>query len=570
MRVKPLLSKINPDTFIEDYLQAHGVDNVNLYLEPDKSCLDRPEDYPNMAEGEMLLNKAIHNDWRIGLLVDVDCDGCCSATLIRQFLNSFDIDPTIYIRKGKAHGLRKSATEDVVPVIIDDGIQLLIVPDAGSNDTPECKELLSNGCQVLVLDHHKIGVDNPYAVVINHHLLDKWRGLETGQVYHNIQGVVEPCENLNPLNVALSGTGVTAKFVEYCCTVWAMKPPCMDDLIALSTISDSCDLTALENRYYVYKGLGLSDNAMLNALFPGMVKRYGYTPKGYSWAIAPLINAVCREEETEDKYKLFDAFSGHGDVEAALKMCRATHRVQTERVKQAVEEIEPTLDLGHKVIVGFADVGLANQIGLIANKFQSKYNKPTILLRQANATLWSGSLRSPVDLTDIINESGLGKAMGHSQAAGVLVKKANLQHLIDYLDKADFPLEPEIDVAGCIAPKQINNKLCKACENSAELWGQGLREPTFYINTEIEETNVQVFEKRTTTVKITVNGADFLLFMATTEQVDKLTQKGKKSLSLIVTLSTNEWNGVVKPQGKIKQFEVSKVEDKDESWEDDF
>lgn len=545
MRVKPLLSKINPDTFIEDYLQAHGIDNVNLYLEPDKSCLDRPEDYPNMAEGEMLLNKAIHNDWRIGLLVDVDCDGYCSATLIRQFLNSFDIDPTIYIRKGKAHGLRKSATEDVVPVIIDDGIQLLIVPDSGSNDVPECKELLSNGCQCLVLDHHKVEVDNPYAVVINHHL---GKGL----------------------NTALSGTGVTAKFIEYCCTVWAMKPPCMDDLIALSTISDSCDLTALENRYYVYKGLGLSDNAMLNALFPGMVKRYGYTPKGYSWAIAPLINAVCRKEETEDKYKLFDAFSGHGDVEAALKMCRATHRTQTERVKQAVEEIEPTLDLGLKVIVGFADSELANQIGLIANKFQSKYNKPTILLRQANATLWSGSLRSPVDLTDIINESGLGKAMGHSQAAGVLVKKANLQRLIDYLDKADFPLEPEIEVAGYIAPKQINNKLCKACENNDDLWGQGLREPTFYINVEIDETNVQVFEKRTTTVKITVNGVDFLLFMATPKQVDELTQKGKKSLSLIVTLSTNEWNGVIKPQGKIKQFEVGRVEDKGESWEDDF
>ena len=68
-------------------------------------------------------------------------------------------------------------------------------------------------------------------------------------------------------------------------------------------------------------------------------------------------------------------------------------------------------------------------------------------------------------------------------------------------------------------------------------------------------------------------GVDFLLFMDTLEQADKLTQKGKKNLSLIVTLSTNEWNGVVKPQGKIKQFEVSNVEDKDESeerWMDDF
>ena len=35
-------------------------------------------------------------------------------------------------------------------------------------------------------------------------------------------------------------------------------------------------------------------------------------------------------------------------------------------------------------------------------------------------------------------------------------------------------------------------------------------------------------------------GVDFLLFMATPEQADKLTQKGKKSLSLIVTLPINE------------------------------
>lgn len=545
MRVKPLLSHIDSDRFIEQYLSAKGIKDVGAYLAPISEVLDKPEDYPNMTEGEMLLNKAIHNDWRIGLLVDVDADGYCSATIIRQFLNSFDIDPVVYIRKGKAHGLRKSATEDIVPVIIDDDIQLLIVPDAGSNDATECKELLTNGCQVLVLDHHKIEVDNPYAVVINHHLGKS-------------------------LNTALSGTGVTAKFIEYCCAVWAMKPPYMDDLISLSTVSDSCDLIALENRYYVHKGLSMTNNPMLDAMMPGMVKRYGYTPKGYSWAIAPLINAVCREEETEDKYKLFDAFSGHGDIEAALKMCRAAHSLQTKTVKQAVDEIEPTLDLGHKVIIGFADAGLANQIGLIANKFQGKYNKPTILLRQASSTMWSGSLRSPVELTDVVNESGLGKAMGHSQAAGVVLKKANLQRLIDYLDKADFPLEPEIEVAGCISPKQINNQLCKVCESNNELWGQGLKEPVFYINAEINETMVQVFEKKTTTIKITIDNVAFLLFMAKQEDVDTLTQKGRKNLSCIVTLSTNTWNDVTSPQGKIVQYEVEDVKDKSDNWENDF
>lgn len=543
MKVKALLDKVKPETFIEDYLRNHGVNDTNLYLNPEEGCLDNPRFYSNMYEGSLLLEQAIHNNWHIGLLVDVDCDGMCSAALMRQFLNSFDIDPTIYIRKGKAHGLRASKDEDIVPVILDDEIQLLIVPDAGSNDANECQDLLMHRCHTLVLDHHKIEVDNLWAIVINHHLVEG-------------------------LNTALSGTGVTSKFIQYYCQKYCLPIPYMDDLVAMSIISDSCDLTSMENRFYVHEGLHNVQNPLIKAMLPSAIKRYGLSPTGYSWAIIPLINAVCREEETDEKYKLFDAFSGHGNIEETLKMCRSAHNRQTKTVNKATEEIEPTLDLEHKVIIGFCDAGLANQIGLIANKFQSRYNKPTILLREASSTTLSGSLRSPVDLTDVVNESRLAKAMGHNQAAGVFVKKSNLKRLIAYLDKADFPLEPEIDVAGCISPKQINNKLCKACEDNGELWGQGLREPSFYINVEIDETNIQVFEKRTTTVKITVNGVDFLLFMATSEQVADLTRKGKKNLSLIVTLFTNTWNDVTSPQAKIKQMEIGEVEDK--GWEDDF
>ena len=154
MRVKPLLSKINPSTFIKDYLQAHGIEQTGLYLNPEEGCLDNPRFYPNMAKGAELLKQAVDNDWSIGLLVDVDCDGMCSATIVRQFLNTqYNIDPIIYIRKGKAHGLRKSASDDVVPKIIEDRCQLLIVPDAGSNDANECQDLLMHRCHTLVLDH---------------------------------------------------------------------------------------------------------------------------------------------------------------------------------------------------------------------------------------------------------------------------------------------------------------------------------------------------------------------------------------------------------------------------------
>ncbi len=70
MRVKPLLSKINPSTFIEDYLQAHGIKQTGLYLNPEEGCLDNPRFYPNMDKGAELLKQAVDDDWKIGLLVD--------------------------------------------------------------------------------------------------------------------------------------------------------------------------------------------------------------------------------------------------------------------------------------------------------------------------------------------------------------------------------------------------------------------------------------------------------------------------------------------------------------------
>ena len=52
--------------------------------------------------------------------------------------------------------------------------------------------------------------------------------------------------------------------------------------------------------------------------------------------------------------------SGHGDIDEAIKMCKAAHRLQADEVKQIMEEVEPTLDLNHKVVVGYAKPQDAN------------------------------------------------------------------------------------------------------------------------------------------------------------------------------------------------------------------
>ena len=547
LKIKPLLNKVNKNKFIQEYLKALGVEDINLYLNPDSSCLDDAKFYPNIEKAANLLFKATTNKYKIGLLVDVDCDGMCSATIIRTFLNTYyDIDPVIYIRQGKAHGLRASASEDIVEQIKADGIQLMIIPDAGTNDAPECHDLKAHGCDTLILDHHKVEVDNPDAVIVNHHLG-------------------------NGLNTALSGTGVTAKFIQYYCEYYHVDAPYMDDLVAMSIFSDSCSLISLENRCYADVGMHRVENDMIKAMLP-LASRYGVNPTGYSWAMIPLINAICRQEKIDDKRKLFDAMSGHGDIDEAIKMCKSAHRLQADEVKQIMEEVEPTLDLNHKVAVGYAKPQDANLIGLVANKFMSKYHKPIILLRPMNTTTWSGSFRSPVPLNEIINNSGYGRALGHDFAGGVYVKKADLPKLIDYLDTIDFPDEPEIEVTACLDASDVNVKMCQMCEDNKELYGTGVPEPTFFFQGVIYPENVQMFKKRTTTIKVTLDGMDFLMFMANQDQIDDFTFSGPKLVNIVATLSTNTWNNVTTKQGKIKNYSLDKVEAEafNEDWEDDF
>ena len=552
LKIKPLLNKVSKNKFIQEYLKALGVEDINLYLNPDSSCLDDVKSYPNMEKAANLLFKATTDKYKIGLLVDVDCDGMCSATIIRTFLNTYyDIDPVIYIRQGKAHGLRASASEDIVEQIKADGIQLMIIPDAGTNDAPECHDLKAHGCNTLILDHHKVEVDNPDAIIVNHHLG-------------------------NGLNVALSGTGVTAKFIQYYCEYYHVDAPYMNDLVAMSIFSDSCSLIPLENRCYADVGMHRVENEMIKAMLP-LANRYGVNPTGYSWAMIPLINAICRQEKIDDKRRLFDAMSGHGDIDEAIKMCKAAHRLQADEVKQIMEEVEPTLDLNHKVAVGYAKPQDANLIGLVANKFMSKYHKPIILLRPMNTTTWSGSFRSPVPLNEIINNSGYGRALGHDFAAGVYVKKADLSKLIDYLDTIDFPDEPEIEVTACLDASDVNVKMCQMCEDNKELYGTGVPEPTFFFQGIIYPENVQMFKKRTTTIKVTLDGMDFLMFMANQDQIDDFTFSGPKLVNIVATLSTNTWNNVTTKQGKIKNYSLEKVKELDnvadamnESWENDF
>lgn len=227
MRIKPLLDKLNPKTFLSDLLTAYGVRDIETYLSPSSALFDDPLIYPNMSKAIHLLGKAKVSNKPIGTLIDEDADGALSAGIIVDFLKSIGIKPIVFFHTEKAHGL----SNDVFDIIKQANLGLLILPDSGTNDFERCTELHKSGCEVLILDHHNIEHDNPDAVVVNPHL--------------------KP----DTLNCAISGAGVAYKFVQACCDVNDIEYPNYMDMVAFSIISDVCDLTSYENRAFVEFGL---------------------------------------------------------------------------------------------------------------------------------------------------------------------------------------------------------------------------------------------------------------------------------------------------------------------------
>ena len=134
MKIKKKIEKIDCSNFIKQYLKSCGIDDVDLYLNPNIQCFNNPFDYQNMEKAIKVFDKHIKKKNNIGILIDSDMDGSCSASIIYQLCVEQGAIPKIYFHSGKQHGIHDKLNE-----IIKDNLSLLIVPDAGTNDVEDCK-----------------------------------------------------------------------------------------------------------------------------------------------------------------------------------------------------------------------------------------------------------------------------------------------------------------------------------------------------------------------------------------------------------------------------------------------
>ena len=561
-------------------LLNRGIENWKQYLNLNEDCTHDFNLLKNIDKAVSCFIKHIENKSRIHIIVDSDVDGYTSASMVYRYIKHLgeNIDVTYSLHTKKQHGI----SEDVE---IPSDCELLIVPDAGSNDVRQCEELHKKGVDVIILDHHICDkfMEKEWAIVVNNQMCDY------------------PNKNF-------CGAGIVYKFLKAVDEeLWEDYADKMLDIVALGNISDVMDMRECETRYYVDLGLTKIRSKLLKAL----IEKQSYSMNGVvnitsvQFYVTPILNAMIRVGSAEDKDLLFRAFietdevfkyKKRGETEEsdediytrAARLCYNAKNRQGKDVQKGVDAIDEVIQekeiYKDKVMfINVSDILGETLTGLVAIKIAEKYNKPCLLLRRQKvrddgSLYYGGSCRnfdnSPIEsLKDFLDSTGTFEfVQGHDNAAGISIPRENVAKSIELCNErlSDMDFQKCFNVDFDINTSDLSVGFIKAIDEMKDIFGQGIKEPLVHIrNIPIWSENFFVMGKNSNSWKIINDeGYAFVKFNVDVEKDEVLQMHNSNSdreeeynlgsIDVVGTVSINNYNNILTPQIIIKDYIFSK------------
>ena len=540
MKVKTIYNN-NGLVTIDRYLSDKGIKDIDEYLNPTNKYMENPFDYVNMDDAITVFYKHMVKGTRTYILVDGGFDGYSSASMLFMYMKQLDSkwDIRVGLHTSKQRGLQDDTLfEDIYKKDCD----FIIIPDAGSNDKEQVRELRrESGKDVLILDHHEI--DTP--------ILD-------GVLVNNQQGNVDKYG---------SGCAVTFMFIKALDKTFNLNyANRYVDLVGLSIISDSMNVTSQQNRKYLHYGI-LHSNRVVNPLLKELIsissisEKNDYTTRDLAFNIVPCINSVCRCDDMGLKQEMFLAFvnSERVNVSEIAKKMKSQHSKQQRLVKDFIDDHMDYIESHNdkSIFIYTAKDIPRNYSGLIAMKICSMLDKPAIIMYDDGQQML-GSVRSNVPIREqFVNNPYVPLAKGHNMAFGIGVLSKDYDKFLETLDTLVIPTEGEIDVFQSWAIKSIPNKLYGLYEPYGELWGHGLEEPTFHVyNINGTKNDIEIIGKNQNTLRIRCGNITLIKFFCSDLDKERFMCYNKFSLEVVGNLNINEWNGKQYPQIVFDKYEI--------------
>jgi single-stranded-DNA-specific exonuclease len=401
-----------------------------------------------------LLLAAIRQRKRIRIHGDYDADGLTGTALLLRGLRALgaDVHPFIPHRLEEGYGVLMERVPEHV-----EGCDLFLTVDCGIANHAELRELLENGVEVLVTDHHTPRETPPPGVVLH--------------------PAYTPGLSEHP-------TGAGVAFL----LLWALYrrldlPPPLEyaDLAAVGTIADVAPLWGW-NRALVREGLGRIPTSSTLGLRL-LAEAVGFSGKAVEVAfrIAPRLNAASRLGEAEKALRLLltdDEAEARGLVEELSRLNARRQAIEEEMLRRLLPQADPE----EKAIVLLDPEGHPGVMGIVASRILEATLRPVFLVAQGKGTVRS---LPPISAVEALKSAQdlLKRFGGHREAAGFALEEERFpelkRRLLAYAQSFPDPVK-EVELVSPLPPSSLLPQVFRELQ-PLEPHGAGNPEPLFLL-----------------------------------------------------------------------------------------
>ena len=457
------------------------VKSAEAFMNPLLSNLGDPFELAGIEDASRRVWEAIENDERITVFGDYDADGVTSTALLVMVLRRLGANAESYLpnRNDEGYGLSiealSSAIEQTSP-------NLLITVDCGTSSGKAVSFSVKKGVDVIITDHHEC-IGKPPADAV---------------------AVVNPKLNGNDDTKTLAGVGVAFKLCHGLVKHGnAISNPAVEnidlrdylDLVALGTVADVVPLVG-ENRILVRHGLA-KINGGPRCGMQALIRAAGVRTKidcyHLGFMIGPRINAAGRLASADLALRLLlseDAGKAKrlaGQLDSAN---RERKMIEDRIIEQAVQGVEKIFNAETTASIVAADEGWhIGTIGIVAARLCGRYKRPAVVISFDENGMGRGSCRSISSVNIIVALKACSKLLekcgGHKMAAGLSIKKENLEEFTkcfedacqqqikpsDIIDRHYIDSWITLDEADAALLSSVDNLRPLGIGNQTPLWG---------------------------------------------------------------------------------------------------
>ncbi|MDR2963150.1 MAG: single-stranded-DNA-specific exonuclease RecJ [Bacteroidales bacterium] len=507
----------------------------------------------DMHKAVARIGEAIDKKQTILVYGDYDVDGTTAVSIMYSFLrrvHSGKLHFYVPDREKEGYGVSSQGIAWAAQHKVD----LIITLDCGIKAIESIAQARSAGMDVIVGDHHEVGETLPDALAI----------LNPKQ------------KDCNYPFKELSGCGVGFKLIQALCITKHLPFKeylfCYLDILALSIAADVVPIIN-ENRIFMYNGLWKMQEkpslAIRSILESAGVFKSKITVSDVVFKISPRINAAGRIRHAKTVVELLLSESAH----EAYEICQEIESFNRERkeidssiTKNAIHNITQIDPANEKfTCVVYEPQWHKGVIGIVASRIVEHYYKPSVVFcGEGDVICASARSVHGFDLYNAIEQCAhlLTNFGGHKYAAGLSLKKENLEEFIETFERVvarsitPEQLQPSILIDAELAPEDVSMNLYEDLQCLAPFGPKNMR-PVFVLR------NVPVSEKTTTMghdkshVKFffdTIPAAEGVAFGMAHKWAQLQNHSLAQGIDVCFSLATNTFNGRTTLQLDIKDI----------------